>query len=173
MLGFFLFFYFRPLNMLSIFQTTQYTPVTIWEQTFREDFCPYTGTGSTWKPLPGCWHWGDQLCVSSRCNLDGCSSRTWENRFTQKRSQVKQNINCKVLKCALPIQLSFLTSRNCAQQGCSYPPPKHLAPPGTGYCSHWSAGLGCYGNSWLPELFIFPLQWPTKRCTGSSAASCQ
>lgn len=96
----------------------------------------------------------------------------WGNRFTQERSQAKQNIDCKLLKCALPVQLSFLTSHNCAQQGCSYPPPKHLAPPGTGYRSRWSAGLGCYGNSWLPELFIFPLQWPTKRCTGSSVASC-
>lgn len=104
---------------------------------------------------------------------DSFSSRRWGDRFAQARSVAKQNIDFKVLKCALSIQLSFLTSRNCTQRGCSYPPLKHLAPPGTGYCVHWSAGLGCYGNSWLPELFIFPLQWPTKRCTGSSAASCE
>lgn len=100
---------------------------------------------------------------------DGCLSRRWGDRSAQDRPVAKQNIDCKVLKCTLPIQLSFLTSCNCTQRGCSYPPLKHLAPPGTGYCAHWSAGLGCCGNSWLPELFIFPLQWPTKRCTGSSA----
>lgn len=100
---------------------------------------------------------------------DSRSSKRWGERFAQDRSVARQNIECKVLKCALPIQLSFLISRNCTQQGCLYPPLKHLAPLRTGYCAHWSADLGCYGNSWLPELFIFPLQWPTKRCTGSSA----
>lgn len=107
------------------------------------------------------------------CWTDSCSSRRWGCRSAQEKSVAKQSTDCKVVRCALPIQLSFLTSRNCARRGCSYPPLKHLAPPGTGYCMHWSAGLGCYGNSWLPQLFIFPLQWPTKRCTGSSGVSCE
>lgn len=65
-------FYLRPLNMLWIFKTTQYTPVTIWEQTFRRDLCPctYPYVGSAWKPFPCCWCWRGQLLLSSRCNLE-------------------------------------------------------------------------------------------------------
>lgn len=113
-----------------------------------------------WFPEPWLASWHTELIAAPPGG---------EERFAQGRSVAKQNIDCKVLKCALSIQLSFLTSRNCTRRGCSYPPLKHLAPPGTGYCARWSAGLGCYGNSWLPKLFIFPLQWPTKRCTGSLA----
>lgn len=36
----------------------------------------------------------------------------------------------------------------------------------------WSAGLGCYGNFWLPELFIFPLQSPTKWLPVSRSVNC-
>lgn len=70
-------------------------------------------------------------------------------------------------------QLSVLTSHSFTPQEYLYPLPKHLAPLGTGYWVHWSPCLRCYENSWLAKLFIFPLQWSTKWCTGSSCISCK
>lgn len=53
---FLFFFYLRPLNIFWIFKTTQYTPVSTWEQTVRRNSCPSTNThgGSTLKPFPFC-----------------------------------------------------------------------------------------------------------------------
>lgn len=97
-------------------------------------------------------------------------------RLNQGRSVTNQNTEPKLSWCqayTLPTQLSLLISHSCTPQEYLYTHLKHLLPLGTGYCVHWSPCLGCYENSWLAKLFIFPLQWSTKWCTGSSCTSCE
>lgn len=128
----------------------------------------------TWftRTLTGMAREGISRRMASHILNTGCSSRKGGGRFALERSVAKQNIDCKVLNCALPIQLSFLTSRNCTRQGCLYPPEASgsIRDRILSALECLSGMLWKFLTSWV---IYFPIQWPTKRFTGSSAGSCE